>query len=675
MKKSYPAPSKAPGFQQVQRMFIFNRLHNFRKCIMLCVILLIAMVIYTFPYKSLIKIREPGLAIQYRPCKIHDLDPWDKVMAYYLKDPPPAYCEKAGNSLMFVDDNGMLRYNDSAIKLYSLTSLTCVYHVITRKTDDFSISVGAAVEFIPPVFIEARVFKVVCHDSSSVKVYDFVHANVVWIESVERQKEIKRESDNEYSIIYFGLDSASRSHAIRKLPKSIKYLTETLGAYDFKGFMKVALNSFPNMIPLLTGTQDSGYHKENILKMHLDGIPFIWKEPEMTSYASLYAEDRPDISTFNYLHSGFRDSPVDYYFRVFALGMHTIEPTIMKPLGKSDWWCYGNKHHYLVQIDYLKQFLTKYSGRKRFAFFWNNQIGHETFTSLGNGDQPLYEFLQWMKSQGHLNRSIVIIGSDHGFRLGGASTTYTGRLENNMPMMMVYLPDSLKKKFPWIPENMKQNTDKLISPFDIYATMLDIIKGNYEETLCKEVSRELTHRSLFGKIPKSRSCADAGIGEQYCSCYDAQTASVSNPLVHKIGAKIVSHINAMLSNHKSVCRTLELKNITEVKVIYAAEGDWDNEPIHRKPGFFKRLLGDTETDESGRYTLMLYTSPNEGLIEGMVDYEKKATTGEKYTKTIGEKNKMTVIGNPVRSNRYGNQSHCIDDPTLRQYCLCFDIPL
>ena len=36
----------------------------------------------------------------------------------------------------------------------------------------------------------------------------------------------------------------SLSHELRNLQKSHKYLNETLGAYDFKGYMKVGSNTF-----------------------------------------------------------------------------------------------------------------------------------------------------------------------------------------------------------------------------------------------------------------------------------------------------------------------------------------------------------------------------------------------------------------------------------------------
>ena len=632
-------------------------LKNWKRYFILAVLITICVVLYTStstPYRH---------GLQHRPCKLHTLDPWDKTLKGFLKTPKPVKCSTA-YSLMYVDHLGVLQLNQSAVSYYELTSFECVYHKITRKSNDKEINIDTAVPFTAPLFIESRVFQVVCRVPSAKVVYDFVHVNVAWNESQYRETKIEPETDEDLSIIYFGLDSSSRSHALRKLPNAYKYLKDTIGAYDFRGYMKVGLNSFPNLVPMLTGTEHDKYHMENILRFQLDKMPFIWTEPAMERYVTTHIEDRPDIATMNYLKAGFKKRPVDYYFREFGLAMAQLEPTIMHALGESSWFCYGNKQHFLMQIDYLKRFVTKYTNRLKFSFLWNNQIGHEDFISLGRGDEPLYEFLQWMKENGHLERSVLIVGSDHGFRLGGASTTYVGRLENNMPFLMVHIPEVLKKRYPWIHDNMVQNSKRLTSAFDIHATMMDILNKDFRNTVDLTVYNERTSRSFLKKIPEKRSCADAGIPAQYCTCYDATSVNSTDDVVIMAAEFVVQHLNSVLSKFQSLCRRLYLLNITESKVMYTAEGDSDNLHIDHKPNFIKRFLGHT-ADKSGRYILMLYTSPNNGLIEAMVDYEQQPERGPA--------NKFTLIGDPVRANKYGNQSHCIDDSTLRQYCLCKDV--
>ena len=589
------------------------------------------------------------------PCKIHKLDPWDKSLKEYLQEPPPIICSKHV-SLMYVDQIGYLQLNHSATRLYNLTALSCVYHIIHRVDGDKKINMDkTGLPFEPPIFIPGRLFRIVCKNSGTQIIYDYVHVNIMWNESQSRENHIGKETDEQLSIIFLGIDSASRSHALRKLPKSYKYLTEQLNAYDFKGYMKVGLNSFPNMFPLLTGENSADHPLATYLREYLDNQPFLWYEKAMARYSTLWSEDRPHISTFIFNKGGFKKSPVDYYYRPYSLALDEIPPVIVDPLGKSTLHCYGNEDHYNLQIEYFKTFVKKYTTRLKFGFLWNNQMGHESFLSLGHADKPLFELLRWLKTNDHLKRSILIVGSDHGFRMGGPSTTYIGRLENNMPFLTIHIPDFLKSRYPWLHENLQYNTDKLISSYDLYETMKDVVFKKFLQIKSPIRNGDINRRSLFGRIPKQRTCKDAGIPVQFCSCYDNKVANTSLPVVKMLALYTVNYINQILFNRTNLCSKLTLKNISEARVIYIAKGD-------NSPGLFDWLFG-SKRDDSGRYQLMLYTRPNNGLIEVMIDY-----------KTISNNDsKIMIIGNPIRANKYGNQSHCVSNNTLlREYCFCSD---
>ena len=50
---------------------------------------------------------------------------------------------------------------------------------------------------------------------------------------------------------------------------------------------------------------------------NLDECPLIWKEFAKRGYATVYMEDEPEFSTFNYLKAGFFNKPTDYYLRPY----------------------------------------------------------------------------------------------------------------------------------------------------------------------------------------------------------------------------------------------------------------------------------------------------------------------------------------------------------------------
>ncbi|CAL4152656.1 unnamed protein product, partial [Meganyctiphanes norvegica] len=55
------------------------------------------------------------------------------------------------------------------------------------------------------------------------------------------------------NLVIIGTDATSRLNLLRHLPKTYKYLTEELGALDFRGFNKVGDNTDPNLLAGLMG--------------------------------------------------------------------------------------------------------------------------------------------------------------------------------------------------------------------------------------------------------------------------------------------------------------------------------------------------------------------------------------------------------------------------------------
>lgn len=626
-----------------------------------CIFLSTTLVFVSYPFTSNKHIQ---LSSNGKPCRLPQLDPFDKTLDAYRSIPMYKACANY-SSLLLVDNNGYLQLNKSAVLEYALMKISCIYYKIHRVNGDKLIRLDQhGVKFEPPVFVPNRLFRVVCKIENNTKIYDFVHINMAWNESLEKEEEIGIETDNKLSLLFIGLDSMSRSQTIRNLPKTFKYLTETLGAYDFRGYTKVGLNTFPNMFPLLTGEYPEHYYFVNVKRLrYFDTVPFVWNEPPMKEYATLFSEDRLDIATMNDPPPGFKKSPTDYYYRPFSLAMDEYEPVILKPLGKSNMFCYGNKDHSSIQIDYFKRFISKYTGKLKFAFLWRNGVNHDLHNYEYWDDIPLSNLLRWLKMNGHLDRSVLIVGSDHGPRTSGAGSTHVGRLENNMPLLTMYIPDILKQLYPWMHETLEQNTDKLVSVFDIFKTMKSIVNHQLPEI---DTTNSKLGQHLFSRISEMRTCADAGIPPQYCTCFEEVTVEVSKPIVLKLASFAVQNLNSLLQKHNKVCHELYLHNVTLAKVVYTSEGDDDRFPIKRRPGYFDKMFRNWENDESGRYIIVFYTKPNFGLLEAMIEYEKHPPIGRKS---------IEILGDPARLNRYGNQSHCISEKTLKQYCLCFDITI
>ena len=87
------------------------------------------------------------------------------------------------------------------------------------------------------------------------------------------QKDIK--DDNYPNILLLGIDSVSRLNFERHFPLTKKIIAQN-NFYTMYGYNKVGENTFPNLIPLLTG-----FYAEDIWNKStyndFDDFPFIWK--------------------------------------------------------------------------------------------------------------------------------------------------------------------------------------------------------------------------------------------------------------------------------------------------------------------------------------------------------------------------------------------------------------
>lgn len=121
------------------------------------------------------------------------------------------------------------------------------------------------------LFQQSPVFK-------SWKIYRNVHAviNPKKIENLKVQSNVT--SKKKLSVFILGLDSMSRLNFHRTMPLSSNYL-DSRGYLEFRGYNKIGDNTFPNLMALLTGYNESwSLNKcDSSRAFGLDDCPFIWK--------------------------------------------------------------------------------------------------------------------------------------------------------------------------------------------------------------------------------------------------------------------------------------------------------------------------------------------------------------------------------------------------------------
>jgi hypothetical protein len=498
-------------------------------------------------------------------------------------------------------------------------------------------------------------FRIQCVNSFAKIVYDFLHFNPKWNENAKDDNEVEAETVDTPSVIVLGIDSVSRSHAIRALPKSYNYLVSEFQANDFVGYNRVGENTWRNFIPLLAGRSHRKYLITMHMIFHIDLIPFIWYEKEMAKVSTFYAEDRPELSAFTVFGQlGFKLPPTDYYFRPFTQGVNSFAPKIIDKVTQSK-DCYGPKTMFDIQLDYLKGFLQRYERKRKFAMSWSTQISHSSYSLLSRSDEAFLDFLKWLKAGNHTENSILIVMSDHGPRMGGAALTHVGRAENNKPWFMLHISDNLKTKYKWIQETVLHNSKRLTSHYDTYQTISDIFQNKaFNTKTYRPVRDTLTRRNLFHSLPKDRTCVDAGIEAQFCTCDRKELVQPTLDIVQSIAKFLVEKINELISENEHLCGVFTLHNVTEALVSYSKPEE--DMKIRDK------VLQFLYSDKSGRYKVVFYTIPGYALFEGTVDFV------EISSKKI--EHRMRLIGELIRLDRYDAKSKCMNDKFIRPYCVC-----
>ena len=185
---------------------------------------------------------------------------------------------------------------------------------------------------------------------------------------------------------------------------------------------------------------------------------------------------------------------------------------------------YGKEVHDYI-FEYGTKFWETYPDNKKYLRLGFND-GHEsTFEVLKYLDEPLYEFLNSFYQKGYLKNTALFILSDHGNHMPGlynlffSSQYETERLLGNLYIIINsdYLFKKNKNLFRIFNQNIIENQQSIVTPYDIHDTLIHFIYGLLPNNF---YSKKGT--SFFKKIDNSvRDCNffDQDIEEKgLCRC-------------------------------------------------------------------------------------------------------------------------------------------------------------
>ncbi|GIY09410.1 uncharacterized protein CEXT_262371 [Caerostris extrusa] len=473
--------------------------------------------------------RNPSLVLDTSECKIPKLDPWDPSLKGLLLHLDALVCP--GPPLfMRPKPGGSISLNETVLKEHYNMEPDELLEFGVPLNEDY-IGVGCKIQ-----------------NKSFEQFFPLVRLK----NDIEETKNKLNPPSPRLNVILMGIDSVSKLNYLRHFPNTREFLKK-LSPFEMHGYTKVGDNTFPNLVPLLTGHFVDYYWNETVKdEMFFDDLDFIWREYANRGYRTFFAEDHPGSGTFNYFKRGFKEPPTDYYFRPLAVVLYSSglkETTI-----KEGPYCLNSQIEPDIIYDYKRDFLKVMDDRPYFAFSMVSTLTHDLLNHARFQDEPTVRMLEDLQDMGALNNSLLVLFSDHGIRFGDIRYTYIGKFEERMPMMFIHAPKWFLDQNPEIAKNLKINQDRLMTLFDVHATMLHLLDLNKTQ---EERSNHTLGLSLLEEIPENRTCEDANILRHWCPCETFEQVPLNSSEAIASAQAIVDDINSQLKQHADICEVLE----------------------------------------------------------------------------------------------------------------------
>lgn len=602
------------------------------------------------PFRNIQHLSElRGYLVHGLKCRIQDVDPYDSEIQSYIKTVSGVQCShsKLLTSIVKKTNYSILQVNPAATRSYSPNGVTCCYRVVKRTLDekkpDDSISFSDCHSFNSSVNITDEFIIVKCATKHRKKeVYKNAHAIVQVREEVRtrldnaaknRTKSSGRDSTRPLSILLIGVDSVSRLNSLRTMPKTRSYLN-SLGWTELKGYNKIADNTYPNLMALLTGMEgDSAYNAcMPTIPKHLDNCSFIWRTFHKHGYVTSYGEDEANISTFNFLKVGFSEQPTDYYLRPLIIAaqkeLRTVERHSLK-------YCVGPVQAGERILQYSLDFASTFVNDTSFGLFWTNSFSHNDVNSPSAMDQVLKRYFRNLHRSGVTNSSLILFFSDHGMRFGDMRQTKMGWFEERLPFAWISIPEWWAKKHPEESEALSINSRRLVTPYDLHMTLQHILELGSGRAQVQSTGCTQCH-SIFRPISVDRGCEDAAISPHWCVCTEFRPVDPTSSVVKSAAQFLVRKIYSFIKEKggEKKCARLSLS-----RIIIAQTGiSWNGNSTY--------------------YLLLVEAIPGRGRFEATISAAANETDGFK------------LYGSVSRLDWYGRQSKCISDSYLKKYCYC-----
>ena len=329
------------------------------------------------------------------------------------------------------------------------------------------------------------------------------------------------------------IDSLSRQHFQRKLKKTsklmdfllrnrkVKYIDdkysfykmeENLKAYQFFKYQSLGYNTPPNYGPMFFGNSPFSQLQSKSIMEYFANKGFI----TATAVNSCSREAYNIVPSF--YHVNFYSS--DYECSSIFCDPHFFNPkdrySVYMGIASKLRRCFYGRDTGEYILEYILKFLETYKNERKFFRLISNDAHEGTGELIKYLDDALHDFLIQIFTKYFDQKTIIIFLSDHGNSLVSGYELMLSE-DKNFEKVLGFLNIILPINSPYN-KIMEFNEQRLVTPYDIFGTFIDILfsKGN-------EPKFSYNGQSLLEKINGlERSCKNYKELRNYvyCRCYD-----------------------------------------------------------------------------------------------------------------------------------------------------------
>ncbi|KHJ91029.1 hypothetical protein OESDEN_09113 [Oesophagostomum dentatum] len=236
---------------------------------------------------------------------------------------------------------------------------------------------------------------------------------------------------------------------------------------------------------------------------------------------------------------GLKRDEADHMWRPFEVRM--LESKSL--LRSHDQHC---SERHLELLEYTEKFMNAYPGVPKAAQIFPIWLAHDSYKDIYHSDVQFLNFFK--RNRHHFDNSILFFMADHGPK-GEISKVRLGRYETLNPFLVVSIPKRYRNT-P-IHEQLRNKTHTLMTPFDLHATLMDILRyqipAGFNDTSYRDMLPLSKGSSLFREWRGPRNCRTLPIPSQYCLCQYNRTEIKDEDVKSRVGVFLAEQLNAILA--------------------------------------------------------------------------------------------------------------------------------